>query len=173
MWRRRRFNQQRLPGSKNYVPVTASGVASGVASAVDVANAVVTPAAVVDVNYPCRIKSIYLDMSLYFTAAPVAGGRIDWLMFKSPSSSITNAVADPDTGLYAFSGNAIPYVFAAGRGNPGQEGNAGTSQYRIVGRIKVPKRFQLMNQEDSIRFNAKGTGATWGMCGMFTYLWRA
>lgn len=116
-------------------------------------------------SFPALIKAMYFDLTILSSAGVTAGQRIAYALWFDPADVLVNTAStitmDPQFKRQAW---------FMGQGQPGGQGVG--VPYRIVGWIKIPKKYQLLQENDAIRFNIEGALAAFDICGLVIYRWR-
>ncbi len=132
-----------------------------------IAKATNTPLSTVnsDVSNGCIIKAVWINIDVCGLAATGVLQRTNFYLFKNPGDNLTG-----------------PNVFAVGTSNEkkfvfkqwqvmtmrNQDGNV---PFHWEGWIKIPKRYQRMGTDDTLRMKFGTTTAAGHMSGQFIYKW--
>lgn len=161
----RRFTSQRVPSEKNYVSTNAAGQASGAAVNIIVAQ---SDNGIADnsMGIPATVKAIYVMSSMSLDSISVEGGTSAVALVKDIAGSMFAAL-NPNGALSNTTQQQCIYWF---RMSPGR---ATDSPMRHIGWIKIPKRHQIFNEGDNLRWVMSITSITpsidWGHCSNFVY----
>lgn len=162
-FRRRSFRRilGRLPvAEKNYVLNQATGVAGGtvstlvVASADDLGNDN-------SVSFPCKIKMVYVVGAL-LQKVQTAGGTLACAMYKDTGGAGViinpNAIIPNRDQIQMFWWQRM------------LEETLSLNAFKFAGWIRIPKRFQIFNEGDQLRFTLNATD-NYDHCVNFVYKW--
>ena len=161
----RRFTSQRVPSEKNYVATNAAGQTSGAAVNIIIAQ---SDNGIADnsMGVPAVVKAIYVMSSMSLDAISAEGGTAAVALVKDIAGSMFSAL-NPNAALSNTTQQQCIYWY---RMSPGR---ATDSPTRHIGWIKIPKRHQIFNEGDNLRWVMSITSITggidWGHCSNFVY----
>ncbi len=155
--RSRSFN----PAEKNYVLSNASGQVTGSVVSVRFAHADGLSADE-SIGIPGRIKAVFVSSSLAPEAIAV-GSTLAVGLLKSPGDALFSGT-NPNAIL---SNVTQQHMILWYRMMPTREDAA----LKFIGWVKIPKRHQIFNEGDSLRWNMSVTsvGFDWSHCSNFVY----
>jgi len=161
----RRYISQ-SPAEKNYVVSNQAGIASGVSSNVVVANAN-DGNLDQDVKFPSRIKAVYI-MSSFGTDSISQGGATGACCLIKDVGGSQFAALNPNAALSNVTQNQMIYWFRM------EPGRVSDSPIRHIGWQKIPKRHQIFNEGDLLRWvmNIVNPAIDWSHCSNFVYKYR-
>lgn len=167
-FRRRRIRSLISPAQKNYFQTIANGVAAATVAEYEIVRATGAPDGIAQVDFPARVKMIYLDITMVSeSAAPVVLPEAVIIIRKNEGNLYGVPAVASLTGI----GNSAfaSKVFFTMQGVPGtQEG----FQLRYRGWIRVPPRLQVFNEGDTMEIETTMTQVLRTDCILCIYKWR-
>ena len=164
MWRRpsRRIISRLPVADKNYVLSNGSGIAAGTTTSIVLVSA---DGAGNDnsVEFPCKVQAIYLVMNAR-SATDAGGGTFAVAMYKNPGNAL--GAFNPNN---TFTNVMQSHIFWWQRMSNNSQGLGVV----FNGWVKIPKRFQIMNEGDTIVLGINFTVDAYSHCTNAVYKWRA
>lgn len=171
--RRRRFGRgnfrqmvQRSPAQKNIVQTFGSARVAGtpfVQSFVDANNA---PDGISAVSWPCTIKMFYIDLAIHTDAAPATPSEAVFVVYKNSGGALANPTAANLTALGNWAGKV--YTFLSLQDSL----TSSAARLRYVGWVRIPKRYQVFNESDTMNLAMVNLVGAWTGSHMIIYKWR-
>lgn len=160
----------RSPAQKNYFQTFTTGIVGGVVTNYNlaVASSGAHPDGISIVEWPSRIKAIWVDYTGVFDVTPAAVLQAVCLLRKNPGTQFGVPSAANMTGI-GNSGFAANVIFSL-QGAPGT--NLGGENFRFRGWLKIPPRHQVFNESDSLQWITYMGTNTHTDCLLSTYKWR-
>lgn len=157
---RRRSRFLRPSREKNYVQFSAVALAAGVDTVVqNLAVASKGSFGANNVDYPSKIKAIYLEFSIVTNLAE-SSARVSWAIFKNPGQIYTIAQMSPSN---LEGTNLTGSVIRAGQMQTPPNG-----AYAFAGWVQIPRRHQVFNETDTLTLVANAATASTA-CGICIY----
>ncbi len=164
---RYRSRSLQSPAEKNYVISSQDGIASGTSSNVIVANCN-DGNLDQDVKIPCRIKAVYIMSAMAAEFISTTSSLAAACLIKDVGGS-SFAALNPNAALSNVTQNQMIYWYRM------LNGRSADTPTRHIGWIKIPKRHQIFNEGDLLRWVMNCSNpdtATWEHCSNFVYKYR-